>query len=113
MSIPRQCTALRGIPYFVRCVPIHGSRISCGGWVSIQRKRLRGKINREPKELLRRAEATQRLQGRDRLRSCRVAADAGREPDFSVLRNSELGGAPCGVAAHYRISGGGDSCLGV
>jgi hypothetical protein len=33
----------------------------------------------------------QRLQSRDRLRSRRLATDAGRESDFSVLRNSELG----------------------
>src|SRR6266568_6119808 len=67
----------------------------------------------EFKELLRRTEATQRLQGRDRLRSCRVAADAGRESDFSILRNSELGRASCGVAARYRISRGGDSGMGI
>src|SRR6266496_1403892 len=64
-------------------------------------------------ELLCRTEATQRLQGRDRLRSRRVATDAGRESDFSVLRNSELGRASCGVAARYRISRGADSCLGI
>jgi TolB-like protein/Tfp pilus assembly protein PilF len=37
-----------------------------------------------------------------------MAADAGRQPDFSVFRNSELGGATCSVAAHHRISCGGN-----
>src|SRR6266849_2013323 len=67
----------------------------------------------ESKELLRRAEAAQRLQGCDRLCSRGLAADAGRESDFSVLRNSELGRASGGVAARYRISCGDDSCLGL
>jgi hypothetical protein len=42
-----------------------------------------------------------------------MAAHADSESDFSVLRNSELGRASCGVAAHYRISGGADSGVGV
>src|SRR5438552_11223487 len=67
----------------------------------------------ESEEFLRRIEAAQRLQGRDRLRSRRMAADASRESDLSILRNSELGSATCGVAAHYRISCSVDSCLGV
>jgi len=45
----------------------------------------------EPEEFLCRAEAAQRLQGRDLLRSRRVAADAGRESNFFILQNSELG----------------------
>src|SRR5439155_24936108 len=55
-------------------------------------------------ELLCRTEATQRLQSCDCLQRRCMAANAGRQPDFSVLRNSELGGASCGVAARYRIS---------
>src|SRR5215831_5416594 len=46
-------------------------------------------------QFFRRIKAAQRLQGRDRLRSRRVAAHADREPDFSVLRYPELGSAPC------------------
>ena len=49
----------------------------------------------ESNEVFDRAEAAQRLQSRNRLRGDRVATDAGRESDFSVLRNSELGGAAC------------------
>ena len=30
-----------------------------------------------------------------RVRGRRLAADAGCQPDFSILRNSQLGGAPC------------------
>src|SRR5206468_10452854 len=67
----------------------------------------------EPAQLLRGVKTAQRLQSRDRLRSRRMASDAGRESDFSVLRNSELGRTSCGVAAGYRISGGDDSCLGI
>ena len=59
---------------------------------------------RESEELLRRAEAAERLQGRRRLRGRRMATDAGRNAGFSVLRNSELGRASCGVVARYRIS---------
>src|SRR5215471_8929251 len=45
----------------------------------------------EPEEEpLRRAEATQCLQGCDRLRSRRMAAHRNREPGFSLLRNSQL-----------------------
>jgi hypothetical protein len=32
-----------------------------------------------------------------------VGADADRKSDFSVLRNSELGGASCGVAARLQL----------
>src|SRR5438046_9340256 len=67
----------------------------------------------ESEEFLRRIEAAQCLQGRDRLRSRRMPADASRGSDLSILRNSELGSATCGVAAHYRISCSVDSCLGV
>src|SRR6266496_1054294 len=113
MSIPRQCFTWRAIPYFVHSAPIHVSRIFYGGWVWIRRKRLPDKINREPEEIPDRAKATQRLQGCDRLCSPCMAAHADREPDFSVFRNSELGGTSCGVVAHHRISRGADSCLGV
>src|SRR6266513_391782 len=85
-------------------------------WLQIDLKDLVScgtRTSSESEEFLRRIEAAQRLQGRDRLRSRRMAADAGRQPDFSVLRNSELGCAFGGVAARYRISRGGDSCLGV
>ena len=75
--------------------------------------KIRGEAGRERAQLLRRAKATQRLQGCDRLSSRRMAADAGRKSDFSVLRNSELGRASCRVTAHYRISRGDDSGLGV
>src|SRR6266508_2310675 len=67
----------------------------------------------ESEESLRRSEASQRLQGRDRLRSRRMDADASRESDLSILRNSELASTTCGVAAPYRISCSVDSCLGV
>src|SRR5206468_8350514 len=45
----------------------------------------------EPEELLRRAEAAQRLQSSDRLRSRRVTGDADSHAGFSISRNSELG----------------------
>src|SRR5262245_21266661 len=67
----------------------------------------------EPAQLLRRTQAAQRLQSRDRLRSRRMAAHADREPDFSVLRYPELGSAPSGVAPHNWFSHRADPCLGV
>jgi TolB-like protein len=42
-----------------------------------------------------------------------VAADADSDAGFSILRNSDLGSASGGVAARYRISRSGDSCLGI
>src|SRR5205809_8058841 len=78
---------------------------NCSAWCKV--------THCEPEELLRRAETAERLQSCDRVRCRGVATDAGRESDFSVLRDSELGRASCGVAAHYRISRRDDSRLGV
>src|ERR1700730_13378105 len=64
-------------------------------------------------ELLRRAEAPQCLQGRGALCRRGVAAHPSRDAGLSFFRDSELGRAPCRVAANSRFSGGADSILGV
>ena len=40
----------------------------------------------------------------DRLRRRRMAADANRQPDFSIFRNPQLGSAPGSSPAHHRLS---------
>ena len=55
-------------------------------------------------QFLRRTEAAQRLQGCGRLRSCRMAADAGCQPDFPIFRNPQLGSAPRNSPPRHRFS---------
>ena len=69
--------------------------------------------SREPHKVLRRAQAAQGLQGRDRLWHRGLVTDAGRESDLSVLRYSQLGGAARCAPVNNRISSGADSRLGV
>ncbi len=64
-------------------------------------------------KLFHRTEAAQRLQSCNCLRGRGVATDAGRESDFSVLRNSELGRASGGVVARDWFSRGSDSRMGL
>src|SRR5205823_7527629 len=85
----------RSIPFSIRCAVTPASKRSC--------KRLPAR-NDEAGQFLLRTEAAQRLQGHDRLRDRFVAADSSCDASFSVFRDSQLGGASCGVAARYRIS---------
>src|ERR1043166_3948395 len=63
-------------------------------------------------EFLCRTEAPQRLQGRDHLRSCRLAGGPNRDASLSVFRNSELGGSIRCADNHYWIPDRHCSCLG-
>ena len=87
---------LRGDPRFEEVVQKVAERVSHEAW-----------------QLFRRAEAAQCLQSCDRLRGGGLATDSGRDPDFSVFRNSELGESGCGLAAGYRISRRLDSRVGL
>ena len=59
---------------------------------------------RESEQLRLRTEAAECLQGGSCLRCRGVAADADRESDFSVFRNSQLGGAGGRSASDPRFS---------
>src|SRR6266568_2917626 len=82
-------------PFSTRSVAIHVSKRS-----SQRFSHRRTGRRRESEDLLRRTEAAQRLQGCDCLRRCGLATHAGRQPDFSVLRNSKLGCAACRAPAN-------------
>src|SRR5438094_7937669 len=67
----------------------------------------------EDRQLLRRIEAAQRLQGGGRLRDCRLAPRTSRDAGFSVFRNSQLGGSSHRLADRDRISDRARDRLGV
>ncbi len=91
-------TPLRGDPRFEalaeKIVPL--ARIPCG-------------IKSEDRQLLRRAEAAQRLQGRGRLHRRRLGAFSGNRAGFSTFRHSQLGNSR-NCAAHHPWSA---RCAGV
>src|SRR5262249_11810218 len=100
--------------FSTHCAASRASKHCCKKFSRRRRLRtIRANLRHESAQLLRRAEATQRLQGRDRLRCGRMAVDADRESDFSVLRYPQLGGAARCAPVDNRFSGGADCRLGV
>src|SRR4029453_1452863 len=67
----------------------------------------------EPKELLRRTEGAQRLQGRRRLRRCLLAADSGGVDFVADVRSAIVGNEKFRGAAGPRACLGPDHLLGI
>ena len=67
----------------------------------------------ESEDILRRAEAAQRVQGGGRVCRRRLAFDSGRNAGFSVPGNSELDDSACYSSDRVRFSGRADYCLGI
>ena len=67
----------------------------------------------ESEDILRRAEAAQRVQGGGRVCRRRLAFDSGRNAGFSVPGNSELDDSACYSSDRVRFSGRADYCMGI
>src|SRR5437588_4310941 len=65
------------------------------------------------RQFLRRTEAAQCLQGRNRVRDCRLAPGANRHSGFSVPRDSKLGGAAGNRSGRDWLPHRAHHCLGV
>src|SRR5437763_2126481 len=91
------------IASFALFIQIAGFRCCCEEWESIPLKWWVAKLRNESAQLLRRAEAAQRLQSCRRLRDCRLVARSSCHAGFPIPGNSELGGALGHRAGRDRI----------
>ena len=114
---------LRGDPRFEKIVnsllpndhlsPYHAGASAKAGQLTRAERSEQVNSCDESEDILRRAEAAQRVQGGGRVCRRRLAFDSGRNAGFSVPGNSELDDSACYSSNRVRFSGRADYCLGI